>query len=175
MTCHKATFLASIVTLFVIAPSCLAQSETKAPPVVPESEIKGLLKHDPYEFEFTVRDGRSVVGCPTIISLKSGGYAIDSAVKPPRDVKLPPSHQCKVSVLSRDGDSLRLKVDMTRTVGLKVTNTSATWDTQNFTAIQGVTLGGTTSMAIPAHRASGAGPIEVTIAVRPFEAKLSQR
>jgi hypothetical protein len=175
MSCYKPAYLVVIVGLFATATSGLAQTEVKPPARVPDSEIQELLKHNPHEFEFTVKQGQKTIGGTTIISPKSGGYAIDSKDKSPKDIKLPPSHGCDVTVLSRHGDDLKLKISIQRTVGLKVTGTIAKWDTQNYTSVQRVTLGAATTLAIAADDASGAGPMEVTLVVRRYVPKLSQR
>jgi hypothetical protein len=162
-----AAAIAALLVSAILSQSSFGQPESTAPHKADESELSKLIRDGKlYEFRIAIEDGVKI-SCPTLMTPTSCHFAIDSTAKKPKDLVLPPTHECSFEVVSRDGEDLKLKVELKRIVGLKANDTTVVWNSQNISEIKNVTLGREVTFDFPPHSDTSTGPMQVGVTVLP--------
>ena len=168
-----------VVSLTMFWAPALSVAEPRRPAQVPTTALRDLLRRDAFKFSFLIKHGEGaeqrIVARPTIISSKTGGYAIESTSEVKTTVPLPPAHLCEVKILDSMDEDVTVEFQVERTVGLVVTESEVTWETQHHRTKRKVSIGQPVTLRIPKHQETGDPPVELMVVLQPFDAKVTRR
>ena len=168
-----------VVSLTILWVSVVESAEPSRSTQVPTTALRDLLQRDVFKFSFLVKQGagaeQRIIARPTIISSKTGGYAIESTSEVKTTVSLPPAHLCEVKILDAVDEEVTVEFQVERTVGLLVTESEVTWETQHHRTKRRVSVGQPVTLRIPKHQETGDPPVELMVVLQPFDAKVTRR
>jgi hypothetical protein len=156
--------------LFTVAPVVAQKAqptESKLAAAIRAGQaIPVVAPSSPHAFSFVTREGngKEVISCgPMAISADGVKHFHGLQAESVGGVTAPPPIACTVTVLARSGDTLRVKIDATRSVAVTALKDKATWVTQNHSTIKDIAIGESATIKFLAHAPSSTVSLDLAI------------